>query len=134
MCGPGAMMGSLAADLKDWGVPADRIHYETFGPSSVKSMGAMAAPAGIPGGKYSVFFKRSGKTLDWTGDRASLLELAEQAGIGIASGCRAGNCGTCVVAIQGGRIRYLQPPGFTPEPRTCLTCLAAPTEDLILDA
>ena len=134
LCGPGGMMGSLATDLKGWSVPSERIHFETFGASSVKTMGAVGAPAPMPEKQCSVFFKRSGKQVDWTGRSASLLELAEHCGVAIASGCRAGNCGTCVVAIQGGRISYPQLPGFTPEPGTCLACLATPTEDLVLDA
>jgi ferredoxin-NADP reductase len=134
LCGPGGMMGSLATGLKDWGVPAERIHFETFGASSVKKMGEVGAPVTMPGKTCSVFFKRSGRQAEWTGHNTSLLELAGQSGVAIASGCRAGNCGTCVVAILGGQISYPQLPGFTPEPKTCLACLAMPTEDLVLDA
>jgi len=60
--------------------------------------------------------------------------LAEHLGIGIASGCRAGNCGTCVLAMQSGEVSYIQPPGSPPEARTCLTCIAQPKGDIVLDA
>ena len=85
-------------------------------------------------GKFSVNFKRSGKVADWNGSCANLLELAEQSGVAIASGCRAGNCGTCVVAVKEGEVGYVQPPGSPPDPGTCLTCVAVPKGDLVLDA
>ena len=81
-----------------------------------------------------VTFRKSGIALTWDGFQSSLLDLAEQAGVVIASGCRAGNCGTCVVAVQEGEVRYIQPPGTPPEARTCLTCIAQPKGDLVLDA
>jgi ferredoxin len=65
---------------------------------------------------------------------ASLLDLAEHAGIALPSGCRAGNCGTCAVALQWGEVNYVQPPGFPPEARTCLTCVAQPKGDIVLEA
>jgi len=134
MCGPGEMMEGLTVDLAGWGVPENRIHFETFGPSSVKRLGAVTRPP-MPIEKiFSVIFKRSGKQVNWTGACANLLELAEQAGVPIPSGCRAGNCGTCVVAFQKGEVSYLQPPGSPPESGTCLTCVATPKADMVLDA
>jgi hypothetical protein len=134
MCGPGGMMESLTLELGAWGVPESRIHFETFGPSSVKKLGAVTRPPMPIDRKFAITFKRSGKEVDWTGACANLLELAEQAGIPIPSGCRAGNCGTCVVAFQKGEVSYVQPPGSAPEPGTCLTCVATPKSDMVLDA
>jgi ferredoxin-NADP reductase len=36
ICGPGPMMQSMVAALEDWGVPDSQIHYEAFGPASIK--------------------------------------------------------------------------------------------------
>ena len=36
ICGPPPMMSALTADLKAWGVPDERVHFEAFGPASVK--------------------------------------------------------------------------------------------------
>ena len=134
-CGPGAMMEALTNGLKDWGVPDSHLHFEAFGPLSVKrvSKATTAAPARATS-QPCVTFRKSGMALMWDGSQASLLDLAEQAGVVIASGCRAGNCGTCVVAVQEGEVRYIQPPGSPPEARTCLTCIAEPKGDLVLDA
>jgi hypothetical protein len=134
MCGPGGLMESLTRDLQGWGVPENRIHFETFGPSSVKKVGGLTQPPMALTTKFSVNFKKSGKVVDWTGASANLLELAEQAGVAIASGCRSGNCGTCVVAIKSGEIAYVQTPGSTPDPGTCLTCVCLPKGDVVLDA
>jgi ferredoxin-NADP reductase len=135
-CGPGPMMESLTNDLKAWGVPEAHLHYETFGPSSVKRVSqATTPPFGTTAvARFSVKFRKSAKTLTWIGSHGSLLELAESAGVAIASGCRAGNCGTCVVALQSGEVSYIQPPGSPPEARTCLACIAQPKGDLELDA
>ena len=37
ICGPSGFMQSLVPALWDWGVPESHVHYEAFGPASVKS-------------------------------------------------------------------------------------------------
>ncbi len=134
LCGPGPMMQDLTEGLKEWGVPDKNVHYETFGPSSVKKIAAVAAPgAAVPTG-FAIQFKKSGKTLQWCGDHTSILDLAEANGISIPSGCRAGSCGTCQVAIFSGEIDYIEKSDFETERGTRLTCIGAPKSDLVLDA
>ena len=48
LCGPGPMMESLVPELMDWGVPESHIHYEAFGPASVKSGRGAACEATKP--------------------------------------------------------------------------------------
>ena len=43
-------------------------------------------------------------TLDWDPEIGSILDFAEEHDIAIDSGCRAGNCGTCITAIKEGKI------------------------------
>jgi len=133
-CGPGPMMEGLTAGLKAWGVPEDHLHFEAFGASSVQlvSQGTVVAPAKDT--PCTVTFRKSGVTKTWDAAQGTLLNLAEQAGIVIASGCRVGNCGTCVVALHAGEVGYLHAPGVPLEARTCLTCLAQPKGDITLDA
>ncbi|MGH8094669.1 MAG: 2Fe-2S iron-sulfur cluster-binding protein [Chthoniobacterales bacterium] len=132
LCGPGPMMQDITEGLKEWGVPEKHIHYETFGPSSVKKIAAAPSPTASP--SYAIQFKKSGKTLQWCGDYASILDLAEANGISIASGCRAGSCGTCQVAIFSGEVDYIEKSDFETERGTRLTCIGAPKSDLVLDA
>jgi ferredoxin-NADP reductase len=127
-CGPGGMMDTLTNGLKAWGVPEDHLHYEAFGPLSVKR----AAPTG-PVTRHQVTFRKSGTVRPWDESCGTLLDLAEQAGIPIASGCRTGNCGTCLVTMPEGEVAYIQHPGSPPEPRTCLACIAQPKGNVALD-
>jgi uncharacterized protein len=116
-------------------VPESHLHFEAFGPQSVKRVSHAAGKEAAPGGGIPlVTFRKSGTSMPWDGVHATLLDLAEHVGIAIPSGCRAGNCGTCVVAMQQGEVNYIQPPGCPPEARTCLTCIAQPKGNVVLEA
>jgi len=132
LCGPPPMMQSLVDGLQGWGVPLERIHFEAFGPASVKTAAAAAAPA-APARTIEIAFARSDKRATWDG-RSTLLEIAEASGIRIDSGCRAGNCGTCVTAIKEGKVDYPQKPGIAVEEGSCLACVAVPVSNLVLEA
>ena len=134
LCGPGPMMQDLTEGLKEWGAPEKNVHYETFGPSSVKKIAAVVAPGAAAPTGYAIQFKKSGKTVNWCGDYTSILDLAEANGISIASGCRAGSCGTCQVAVFSGEVDYIEKSDFETNPGTRLTCIGAPKSDLVLDA
>ena len=136
ICGPQPMMESLVTGLQDWGVPKGDIHMEAFGPASVKVQSKVkenAAPE-QKGQSFNVTFSRTGKSLTWEPSAGSLLELAEANDIVMDSGCRAGNCGTCVTAVKSGELDYLEDPGTTIESGSCLACIAKPTSDIVLDA
>jgi ferredoxin-NADP reductase len=132
ICGPGPMLQSVTKALAEWGVPDNHVHFEAFGPSTVKkspkSTFAISTPSCV------VSFSKSGKTADWTPDSGSLLDLAEEAGIEIDSGCRAGDCHSCKVAIKDGDVVYLNEPSPAPEAGTILACVAVPKTNVTLDA
>lgn len=134
VCGPGPMMQTVTEGLKEWGVPDKNIHFETFGPSSVKKVAPVMKPEATDQPGFAVQFKKSGKTVKWVGGTANLLELAEANGITIASGCRAGSCGTCQVAVFSGEVGYLDKSDFETDPGTRLTCIGTPKSDVVLDA
>ncbi|MGF1451974.1 MAG: 2Fe-2S iron-sulfur cluster-binding protein [Opitutales bacterium] len=136
LCGPPPMMSALTEDLQAWGVPKKHVHYETFGPSTVKSTTRPPIPMAKTTGETSskVTFQRSGVTLPWTGIQTSILELAEEEGIEMAAGCRAGNCGTCLVAVNSGKFKHVQDPGFEAEDGSCLACIAVPDGELTINA
>ncbi|MDQ3199899.1 MAG: hypothetical protein M3Q46_12080 [Verrucomicrobiota bacterium] len=58
------MMQSVTEGLKEWDVPEKHIHYETFGPSSVKKIAAVVTPGAAAATGYAVQFKKSGKTVN----------------------------------------------------------------------
>jgi ferredoxin-NADP reductase len=135
VCGPASMLQQITADLRAWGVPSDRIAYEAFGPDSVKKAATRAPGAGAataPGG-FQVTFAQAGRSCRWDASTTTLLELAEREGIAIESNCRAGNCGTCWVAIKSGEVEYVHQPSTAPEAGSCLACVAVPASDVVLD-
>jgi hypothetical protein len=138
ICGPPPMMESLVGPLAKWGVAKSDIHTEAFGPATVgKSRGQTASDRVKPPPateRRQVKFSKAGKTCQWDGQAENLLDLASREGIAIESGCRAGNCGTCVVAIKAGKVSYLSKHGVELEEGTCLTCIAIPDGDVELDA
>jgi uncharacterized protein len=140
LCGPPPMMSALIDGLKTWGVPKEDILTEAFGASTVKKAfpkpategnGDAAKPAEKTG--CTVSCSRSGKTCRWDGSHPNLLDFLSDNGVAVDSGCRAGNCATCLVAIKSGRVAYVTEYGAEPEEGTCLTCIAVPQEDLTLD-
>ncbi len=133
-CGPPPMMESLTQGLKEWGVPDAQINYEAFVAASVQKAKPKPAAGADAATAYQIEFAHSGTTLDWSPDAESILEFAENNGIAMDSGCRAGNCGTCLTAITAGGVSYLSEPGQAPEDGSCLACIAVPNSNLTLDA
>ena len=136
ICGPNPMMESLVPALEDWGVPDARIHFEAFGPASVKRRTTTTAAGAAAGNETGIMinFAKSGKQLLWQPASGSLLEFAEANGIAVNSGCRAGGCGSCQTTIQSGEVAYRQVPDFDPEPGSCLLCVCSPKTSVTLEA
>lgn len=135
ICGPPPMMESLTKGLSEWGVPDERIHFEAFGPASVKKVANAESAQAAQAGGVEVSFMRTNKTVPWTNATGSLLDLAEAHGIRIDSGCRAGSCGTCVTAVRDGQVDYPSgKPDFDIDTGSCLACVAVPRSALSLDA
>jgi ferredoxin-NADP reductase len=135
LCGNGAFMKSISDGLENWGVPEKDVYFEAFGPATVKKK--ITPPTPIETdllSKLKVTFSRSGKTVHWAPAAGNLLEFARSQGVRIDSGCCAGSCGSCLVAIKSGSVHYLKPPDAEPEQGACLTCICRPKADLILDA
>jgi len=138
-CGPPPMMNSLFEGLREWGVPEDDINYEAFGPATVQKKKEAdttgdKAPAAAAEAGFEVTFNKAGKTVPWDPEIGSLLDFAEENGVDIDFGCRAGNCGTCITAIKSGDVDYISEPGEKPEAGSCLACVSVPKGPLVLDA
>jgi anaerobic selenocysteine-containing dehydrogenase/ferredoxin-NADP reductase len=121
LCGPSAMLGELGAALVARGVHRHAIFREMF-----------QSPAGRQGeGPFTVRFERSGRELTWTG--GSLLQLGLANGLALPSGCRIGQCETCLLRVRSGAVAHLTEVDLAEE-NTCLGCVAQPCSDLVLDA
>ena len=137
ICGPTPMLASLVPALEDWGVPDAHIHFEAFGPASVKRRKTAMSAAAVPGDTSDtvmVTFAKTQKQLPWQPGMGSLLDFAEAHGIAVASGCRAGGCGSCQTMIRSGEVAYTQSPDFDPEPGSCLLCVCTPKTAVTLEA
>jgi ferredoxin len=118
-------MDGLTSGLLARGVPEFEIFRERFR--------SPAAPIASDGSPRTVRFARSGRTMTWKPQLGTILSCAESAGLGIASGCRVGQCESCAVSVISGEVRHSTEPlgGLD---GLCLTCQAIPMTDLVLDA
>jgi hypothetical protein len=134
-CGPPPMMSAIVEALEDWGVSDDRIHYEAFGPASVRRKKAPAEGDAAPAAQaLQVKFAKSDKVATWDPSSETLIAFAEAHGVAIDCNCLAGNCGTCEIAVLEGKVGYPKDPSYDPAPGTCLACVAVPQSNLTLDA
>jgi uncharacterized protein len=133
LCGPGGFMQSIYDGLRDMGVRDERIHAESFGPASLRRLAdgpepAMQAP--VPAASHAVVhFSSSGKTVEWTPEQGTLLELAETQGLSPPFSCRAGHCGSCVTRMRSGKVTYTEPTAWRPGADEVLICSARPAAD-----
>ena len=135
VCGPPAMMESLVPAIVSWGAPPQDVHFEAFGPASVRAASATPRESGsgleIP---LEVRFRRSGRTLMWNGQDEFLLDFAERNGVAVDSGCRSGSCGSCETKLVSGTVRYANKPDHEVTPGHCLLCVGTPASALVLEA
>lgn len=140
LCGPGSFTQALYDGLRKLRIPDDRIHAETFGPSTLVRDAEVSVPAAqqvpVSSESVKVLFSTSGKEARWEPGTGTLLELAEARGLNPEFSCRGGSCGTCKTRMSSGQVHYLN----TPEPGLAadevLICCAVPaqgSEPLVLE-
>ncbi|MDP2369753.1 2Fe-2S iron-sulfur cluster-binding protein [Rhodoferax sp.] len=135
VCGPAPMMENLVPALAQWGVAMEDIHFEAFGPASVRLPGVAPAPAAAAAvSAVGVHFRRSGRTLVWSGQDANLLDFAERHGVAVNSGCRSGGCGSCQTRVVSGSVHYANRPDHDVAAGHCLLCVGTPISALELEA
>jgi uncharacterized protein len=129
MCGPVTFIQNLHHDLLEWGVPQSRIHFEAFGRNPITAED-LATKRNVddpkPNSPATVVFRTNDGEVEGESVLETILEIAEELKVDLNSGCRSGNCGTCVIRLLRGRVVY--PQGETPqvEPGYCLACIARP--------
>jgi ferredoxin-NADP reductase/MOSC domain-containing protein YiiM len=140
MCGPDGFMADMRDALVGAGIDTAHIHTELFGALPAINPGIVGAttrpphpPAGPAGIGPPVSFSRSGLTVNWSPDYASLLELAEGCDVPTRFSCRSGVCHTCVTPLIAGTTAYTQPPLEAPSDGSVLICIAEPRDGIVLD-
>ncbi|TNC14495.1 2Fe-2S iron-sulfur cluster binding domain-containing protein [Methylobacterium terricola] len=121
LCGSPAFTAAMTAALVGLGVPRFDIFAESF--SAATTIPEDLAPR-------TVTVAGAARSFVWTPAAGSLLDAALAAGIALPSGCRVGQCESCVVRVVEGRCAHLVP--FEDEADQCLTCQAVPVTDLVL--
>ena len=134
VCGPAPFMATLVEGLEDWGVSERRIHFEAFGPASITKVNLSNEEESSQKRACNLKFCKSNVDVEWNQEHESILEAAEEAGVEVDSGCRAGNCGTCEVGILKGKVSYLKEPGVEPAEGNVISCVSKPDGDLEIDA
>ncbi|MGY2263308.1 2Fe-2S iron-sulfur cluster-binding protein [Pseudomonas sp. SDO55104_S430] len=140
LCGPGSFTQALYDGLRALRIPDDRIHAETFGPSTLVRDAEVTVPAAqqTPASSepVKVLFSTAGKEARWEPGNGTLLELAEARGLNPEFSCRGGSCGTCKTRITSGQVHYLNTPDQGLAADEVLICCAVPaqgSEPLVLD-
>lgn len=87
VCGPQSLMDAVQLEAARLGWPASKIHRENFG-----------AAGGAP---FTVRLARSGGEIAVGADE-TMLEALENAGLSVASLCRGGACGECLLRVVDG--------------------------------
>ena len=138
LCGPTPFMKSLFDGLLGWGIPADRIHYEFFGPASALTDRAqVSTPKRVAGaveccGETEVIFSKARVQANWNPSFESLLVLAEANGLSPDYSCRSGICHTCTCSLQEGEVEYVLEPLDPPDPGSVLICCSKPKTDRVV--
>ncbi|ACB51525.1 hypothetical protein cce_2175 [Crocosphaera subtropica ATCC 51142] len=149
VCGPDGFMKGVKTLLGNMGLPPENYHEESFGvgkkqakvTSPVKLQGSGEQGEGEkiekPSSKPAIAFIESGKTVTCDGQE-SILEVAQQEGINIRSGCMQGVCGACKKRKRKGNIRYEgEPDGLDQQEQEegfILPCIAYAVDEIEIEA
>ena len=90
-CGPEPLLAAIEQRCAPW--PSGSLHVERFSPRPQAE--------NAPQRNFVVELASSGLSLTVPADR-SILEVVEQAGVGVLSSCSEGTCGTCETAVLEG--------------------------------
>lgn len=144
VCGPDGFMQGTKSLLEGLNFPMQNYYEESFG-APKKQMDVAAPVASTPvvstsasvSDTVKVIFAQSGKEVAADGS-ASILELAEQAGVKIRSSCRQGVCGACKKRKLSGEVKYESEPDALDQSEQdagyILACIAAPQGQVAIEA
>ncbi|MBC8749284.1 MULTISPECIES: molybdopterin-dependent oxidoreductase [Paraburkholderia] len=121
LCGSGGFLETATRGLVWRGMPAFDVFAEMF-----KS--EVTVPTNLVPQRVTV--SGTGKTFAWRPDLGTILEAADAASVPMPSGCRVGQCESCLVRVVRGTVLHLQP--YDGPADGCLTCQAVPLDEVEL--
>jgi ferredoxin-NADP reductase/MOSC domain-containing protein YiiM/ferredoxin len=142
LCGPAGFLRDVSAALVAMGFAPVAVRTEIFGsqPALTPGIAAVAStaaaphpPAGPAGDGPAVAFARSGLTVPWQRDFASLLDFAEACDVPTRWSCRTGVCHNCETGLLSGEVEYAPEPVDPPADGNALICCSRPRGAVVLD-
>jgi ferredoxin-NADP reductase len=133
ICGPPSMMDAVKAALLELGVPIRKIKTEAFGTVNRDPTAKGTMSTEIAG---KIIFQVSDTTVPAPVD-ATILEVADEAGVFIDNACRSGTCGSCRVKLVSGNVRMAVEDALTEEDKArnyILACQAQIGSDVTVEA
>lgn len=131
ICGPNAWTDAMCSGLMEVGIPGERIHFESFGPSHGTTTTGATDPETKP---WTLRFAESEVQVPLCSDATTLWQAARAHGIEIPTACHTGACGTCRVKLLAGAVNYDRPPTAACASGEALACVAQPVGDVVVQA
>jgi len=121
LCGSPGFLTAMREALCQKGIPNFDIFDETF-----------SAEVEIPKtlGPQKVRVADTDKSFEWLPALGTLLDAADSAGIPLPSGCRVGQCESCVMTLVEGKVAHLT--SWDGPSDQCLTCMSVPLSPIVL--
>jgi len=110
-CGPEPLLAAVEERCASW--PEGSLRVERFSPKPVDEP--------VLAGSFEVELARSGLALTIPPNR-SILDVVEEAGVGVLSSCSEGTCGTCETAVLAGEPEH-RDSVLTDEEQTVNDCM-----------
>ncbi len=137
LCGSPSFMDSLRDGLREWGVPDNKVLFESFAkakPKKSEQAQGVTQQVAQESDSREIVFSKSGKTLNWNPSDGNILEFAEANDIYPEHSCRVGVCGTCMCKISEGEVDYEETPTASVDRGSVLICISKPkTARVVLD-
>lgn len=121
LCGSPNFTTTMTARLIGRGVPRFDIFTEAFTSSPIVPRTLKA---------QTVRIADSDRSFTWTPELGTLLDAAQAAGVSLPSGCRVGQCESCLMRVVAGNVAQLG--GDASATDHCLTCQSVPLSELTL--
>nr|WP_256570507.1 molybdopterin-dependent oxidoreductase [Bradyrhizobium sp. CCGUVB1N3] len=121
LCGSPDFTTSMTTQLVERGVPRFDIFTESF-----------ASPPIVPRTlkPQTVHIADSDSSFTWTPELGTILDAAQAAGLSLPSGCRVGQCESCLMRVVDGNVAQLNDGDSATD--QCLTCQSVPLSELTL--
>lgn len=137
LCGPEEMIMTVSSVLEFYGVATDKIRYELFTtPVHMKSGAGTETKSSFDGeSKVTLILDSEISTITVPSNGATILEVAEKAGLDVPFSCRGGVCCSCRAKVKKGTVRMEHNFSLTDkdiENGYVLSCQAHPTSDELI--